>query len=356
LFTGIGGTHLALSSISKPVAYCEIDNNCVSVIERRLPRAPIFPDVTKLSAKDLFLANTPMKPQLVTASFPCQDVSVAGRGQGLGVGTRSSLVFDVFRLVEELGPSVELLFLENSPAIRTRGLDQLLDACRRRGFDRVVWTYASARDVGAHHKRKRFFLLASRAISKTKKIPTTSAWDGFAFRDASVPRLKPRGDEAASSVERKRVSALGNAVVPAALAAAWNTLARALNDDDVPGVREVFLPSPLARQVTRVNTMKTMKTMKTMNLAFVLPDGSKKECDMWTTPVHHPSHWYPRSRYEGRAMRSLATQVFHERGTQRTFGFRNVQLGRLRFSLNPEWVEALMGFPKRWTQPPPKNK
>ncbi len=330
LFTGIGGTHLALASITKPVAYCEIDERCVDIIKRRLPRAPIFPDVTKLTAKEL-LATLPKdaKPQLITASFPCQDVSAAGRGDGIGRGTRSSLVFDVFRLVDEIGSSVELIFLENSPMIRTRGLDKIVKACRKRGFDRIVWTLSSARDVGAHHLRLRWFLMAARSRHGLINIPITHGWDSFRFQDEAVPRLKLKEAPKEVSKERKSVSALGNAVVPASLAHAWDCLANELN-----------------AQATSITKQVVPSRMKQSRVDLMFATHSNIS---WATPVYNPCHYYPKTKFEGRTVRTLATQVFHEQGTQKAFKFKDVRTARRTLCLNPEWVEALMGFPRGWT-------
>jgi hypothetical protein len=46
----------------------------------------------------------------------------------------------------------------------------------------------------------------------------------------------------------------------------------------------------------------------------------------------------------------LATRVFHEDGTKRRFKYKSVASARQRLGLNPEWVEALMGFPTGWTK------
>ncbi len=326
LFTGIGGTHLALSTITKPVAYCEINEHCVEIIERRLPRAPIFPDITKLTAKELF-SSIPddAKPQLITASFPCQDISSAGQGEGIGRGTRSSLVFDVFRLVDDIGKSVELIFLENSPMIKTRGLDKIVKACRQRGFNRVVWTYSSASDVGAHHRRRRWFLMAARG--RYSNIKLTRAWNHYKFKDETVPRLTTYMTND-TRFDRIRVCALGNAVVPSSLAHAWNCLADALND-------------------ARVGEITSTKLVtEYLTLSF---QAGKYRRHRWITPMHNYRHFYPTVKFEGRHINVLASQVFHEEQTQKTFKFKDVKAARQTLCLNPEWVEALMGFPRGWT-------
>jgi DNA (cytosine-5)-methyltransferase 1 len=154
LFSGIGGIALALKPYASPVLYCEIDPYARSVLQARmesndLPRAPIHDDVRTLH-------GFPEQADLITAGFPCQDISTAGPGGGLA-GQRSGLFFEVMRLAKEIKPS--FVFLENVPAIRTRGLARILEELASAGFD-ARYGFLSARDVGAPHIRERWFLLA----------------------------------------------------------------------------------------------------------------------------------------------------------------------------------------------------
>jgi DNA (cytosine-5)-methyltransferase 1 len=87
---------------------------------------------------------------------PCQDISCAGKGVGIE-GKRSGLFFEIIRLVDELKP--KLVFLENVPAIRTRGLDKVLQEFTERRYD-CRWTMLSAKEIGALHKRERWFMLS----------------------------------------------------------------------------------------------------------------------------------------------------------------------------------------------------
>lgn len=155
LFSGIGGLSLALSEWVKPVAYCEIDRYAQAVLLSRmsdggLHRAPIWNDITSL--------NGTMLPSIdiVYGGFPCQDISCAGTGVGLG-GERSGLFFHIARLIKETNP--KFVFLENVPAIRTRGLNSVAQTLTELGYD-CRWTIVSAGEVGACHLRKRWFMLA----------------------------------------------------------------------------------------------------------------------------------------------------------------------------------------------------
>lgn len=160
LFSGIGGITLALGEWINTVAYCEGDRHAQAVLMSRmreglLPNRPIWDDVRTLRGSLLPPVD------IIVGGFPCQDISVAGKGAGLG-GERSGLFFEIVRLAKEIEPT--FLFLENVPAIRTRGLDRVVEELTALGYD-LRWTMLSAEEVGAPHKRERWFCLAAHANS-----------------------------------------------------------------------------------------------------------------------------------------------------------------------------------------------
>ena len=155
LFAGIGGIAVALEPWVRPRAYCEIDRYAQAVLLSRMadgsiPSAPIWDDVRSLTADML----PPI--DIIYGGFPCTDISVAGRGAGLA-GEHSGLFFEVARLVSEIRPS--FVFLENVPAIRSRGADVVVGRLAELGYD-CRWGVLSAFDVGAPHLRERWWLLA----------------------------------------------------------------------------------------------------------------------------------------------------------------------------------------------------
>lgn len=155
LFSGIGGISIALEPWVRTVAYCERDRYAQSVLLSRMQdgsidKAPIWDDVTTL--KGVMLP----KIDIIFGGFPCQDISVAGNGKGLA-GERSGLFFEIVRLAKEI--RAPFIFLENVPAIRTRGLREVIRTLTEIGYD-CRWTCLSAASVGANHKRERWFLLA----------------------------------------------------------------------------------------------------------------------------------------------------------------------------------------------------
>ena len=160
IFSGIGGITKALEGYVRPVAYCENDRYAQCVLLSRmgagdLPRAPIWDDVRTLKPEDLPAVD------IIYGGFPCQDISIAGRGEGLA-GKRSGLFFEIVRLVSEIRP--RFVFLENVPAIRFRGGDVVAGELARLGYD-CRWDTLSAANVGANHIRERWWLLAHTALN-----------------------------------------------------------------------------------------------------------------------------------------------------------------------------------------------
>lgn len=155
LFSGIGGITKALEGYVRPVAYCENDRYAQGVLLSRmftgdLPVAPVWDDVSTLHGAMLPPVDC------IYGGFPCQDLSVAGRRAGLD-GKRSGLFFQICRLASET--KAPFIFLENVPGIRTKGLGRVLKELDKLGYD-CRWGLLSAADVGANHKRERWFLLA----------------------------------------------------------------------------------------------------------------------------------------------------------------------------------------------------
>ncbi len=165
LFSGIGGISLALSDWVRPIAYCEIDKYCQGVLLSRMangniPVAPIWDDVGTLRGETLVGIT-----DIIYGGFPCQDISVAGHGKGLA-GERSGLFWEIYRLAKEILPSY--IFLENVPAITSRGGLTVVRAITEMGYD-CRWCVISAASVGAVHKRERWFCLARNTLRTPRR-------------------------------------------------------------------------------------------------------------------------------------------------------------------------------------------
>ncbi len=171
MFSGYGGIDLALKDyITEVVAYVEIEEYAQRIIAERmadgsLPRAAILADVKNVKGK---IGDC----DIIYGGFPCQDISVAGLGKGLE-GERSGLFYEIIRLTKEIRPT--FVFLENVPAIRTRGLEQVIKAFTEIGYD-CRWTMLSGASVGANHKRERWFLLAHANCSELREKQIKEPW------------------------------------------------------------------------------------------------------------------------------------------------------------------------------------
>jgi len=177
LFTGYAGITLALDGYVEPIAYVEIEKYAQQIIANRMadgpiPRAPILADVRNVEGK-------PGDCEIIYGGFPCQDISVAGLGKGLE-GERSGLFFEILRLVREIKPT--FIFLENVPAIRTRGAERVAKELACAGYD-LRWCTLSAQEVGAPHKRERWFMLA--ANSDRINLRDKYWWSQWASRQNS---------------------------------------------------------------------------------------------------------------------------------------------------------------------------
>lgn len=155
LFSGIGGFSLGLERAGMETAmFCEIEPFCRRVLAKHWPGVPIHDDVRTMGAK--LLAEHGVAVDLVCGGFPCQDISVAGKGAGLG-GGRSGLWFEYLRVIEETRP--RWVVIENVPALRSRGLDTVLGGIAALGYD-AEWHCIPAASVGAPHRRDRIWLVA----------------------------------------------------------------------------------------------------------------------------------------------------------------------------------------------------
>jgi DNA (cytosine-5)-methyltransferase 1 len=152
LFSGIGGFSLGLERAGmKTVAFCEVDKKCQQVLKKHWPGVPIFDDVTTLKGADI-----EETVDVICGGFPCQDISLAGKGAGLE-GKRSGLWSEFKRLIEEIKPKYAII--ENVSALRSRGLDQVLREISEIGYD-AEWHCITASSVGAPHRRDRIWILA----------------------------------------------------------------------------------------------------------------------------------------------------------------------------------------------------
>ncbi|MFE7360732.1 MULTISPECIES: DNA cytosine methyltransferase [Streptomyces] len=155
LFAGVGGLELGLKRAGLETALlCEVWEPAQAVLTKRFPGVPLDLDIRHL--KDL-----PGEVDVVTAGFPCQDLSQAGRTAGIG-GEQSGLVSHVFRLLEKHHP--RWLILENVRNMlvldKGKAMLHLVEELEALGYS---WAYrvVDSRFTGVPQRRQRVLFVAS---------------------------------------------------------------------------------------------------------------------------------------------------------------------------------------------------
>jgi hypothetical protein len=370
LFSGIGGMSYALRAVARTVAYCERDPVCRDVLLHnmrvgRLDTAPVFEDVVTLGPAQLGARG--LRPVLLTAGFPCQDVSVAGNRAGLD-GDKSSLFFHIVRILDQT-PSLLHALLENSPNLRRLGLERVLHALRRAGLVHIAFVYASASDVGALHRRSRWICVASRDPHRLPRFTgPLRAWVSWDWVAEPVPRVVPRPAlDAASRALTRRCRMLGNSVVPQFIAHAYDALTSLLvkpqryNPQSVsklvpdptrgcpPATRPLYLASAARSEPLPVLELYRIVADNRVALRLVDDRGHVlRELDRWHTPVQ--GVWTQVRRVgTRRALQNTANNIYYEASTVCPAA-SDVSQRSLHCRVNPQFIEHLMGFPRDWTK------
>ncbi len=156
LFAGAGGGILGGHLLGwTTVCAVERDAYAAQVLAQRqndgiLEAFPIWSDVTTFDGKPWSrIVN------VISGGFPCQDISVAGRGAGIE-GERSGMWKEFLRIIRDIRS--EFVWVENSPMLTSRGLGVVLGDLAEAGYD-TEWTCLSAAEVGANHVRDRIWIL-----------------------------------------------------------------------------------------------------------------------------------------------------------------------------------------------------
>ena len=164
LFSGIGGFSLGLEATGgfETVAFCEMDEYADVVLEKHWPDVVCYEDVTMIT-KERLEEDEIGQIDVICGGFPCQDISLAGKGAGLE-GERSGLWFEYARIIGEVGPSY--VIIENVAALLGRGLSVVLQNLSEIGYD-AEWHCIPASYVGAPHRRDRIWIVAHTVSTRT---------------------------------------------------------------------------------------------------------------------------------------------------------------------------------------------
>ncbi|HEX4764921.1 MAG TPA: DNA (cytosine-5-)-methyltransferase [Lichenihabitans sp.] len=182
LFSGIGGFEQGLSRAGHViVGMCESDPAARSVLEFHFPGIQIEPDITKMA--------TLPDCELLTAGWPCQNLSLAGGMLGLA-GAQSGLISEVFRLIQSSRKKPRFVLLENvafALDLHTgHAVSSVIESLEDLGYS---WAYRilDTQLFGLPQRRRRLFILAC-----LEADPATILLDGLnedAFRPVANPEL-----------------------------------------------------------------------------------------------------------------------------------------------------------------------
>jgi len=219
LFAGIGGFDLGVERAGCRIEWqVEIDPWCRKVLAKHWPEVPRYEDVKEVGAHNLNPVDW------IVGGFPCQDLSTAGKQEGLS-GDRSGLWWQMRRIIGELRP--EIVIVENVPNLINLGIEHVLGSLAELGYD-AEWDIVSAQDIGAPHLRKRVWIVAhpesvfgdgcndyaehSQTTSRKFGRSDSSARRGDSPRWTTEPAMGRMAHGIPDRVDR--LKGLGNAVVP----------------------------------------------------------------------------------------------------------------------------------------------
>jgi DNA (cytosine-5)-methyltransferase 1 len=151
LFSGRGGFEIGAEACGIETEWtCEIDEFLRHKLRRISTNAKQYQDVKNV--------RNPQAVDIISAGFPCQDVSIANSKMRSGIkGNRTGLWSEVCRITNEIKPSY--LVLENSPELLRKGFEYILSDLSGIGYH-AEWDCWRAADFGYPHNRRRLYVIA----------------------------------------------------------------------------------------------------------------------------------------------------------------------------------------------------
>jgi len=165
LFSGIGGFSLGLERTGgfETVAFCEIEKFPRAILKKHWPEVPCYEDVTTIRPEQ--------SVDLVTAGFPCQDISIANQNATGIVGERSGLFWYIIRAVRLVGRP--RLLLENVAELLNRGVGDVLGALAEIGHD-AQWHCIPESAVGGSQERDRLWIASNPSEVRAARLLTSA--------------------------------------------------------------------------------------------------------------------------------------------------------------------------------------
>lgn len=168
LFAGIGSQAKALSRLGADFEHyrvCEFDKYAIKSYNAIHGTDFTTSDITQISASDLGIVDTDKYCYIITYSFPCQDLSLAGKGKGMAKGdnTRSGLLWEVERLLNECDELPQILLMENVTQVHGKKnkehFDEWIRFLESKGYSNY-WKDLNAKNFGIPQNRNRCFMVS----------------------------------------------------------------------------------------------------------------------------------------------------------------------------------------------------
>lgn len=304
IFSGIGGFSLGLEKAGmETIAFCENNKFCQEVLKTHWQDIHVFSDIRDLGKKDLSHLS---KIDVIAGGFPCQDISVAGKQEGIQ-GERSGLWKEFKRLIDEVKPKYAII--ENVANLRSRGLSRVLKDLWEIGYD-AEWHLLPASAFGAPHRRDRIWIIAYPACFSKIRL--------LIGKKQTESKLGVNSQNA-TNTDGERCDC-------------WRC-----------HWQERHVQNNKKWEYQEVQSERNKRKSRTCKICKVFSDT---DC--------HRSQGYG----EHREVSTICTQkAFNASASQsRASNWREEPVARLastknnKVKLNPDWVEWLMGYPLGWTK------
>lgn len=168
LFAGIGSQAMALRDLGADFEhYRVVEFDRFAIASYNAIHGTDFKttDIRNISGLDLGICDADKYCYIMTYSFPCQDLSVAGKQKGMakGSGTRSGLLWEVERLMNECSELPQVLLMENVPQVHSKAnmpdFQKWIDFLESRRYSNY-WQDLNAKDYGVAQNRDRCFMVS----------------------------------------------------------------------------------------------------------------------------------------------------------------------------------------------------
>jgi DNA (cytosine-5)-methyltransferase 1 len=383
LFSGLGGFSLGLERTGKfkTVAFCEIDKYCTLLLQKHWKGVKIYEDVRKIN-KEQFDTDGIEYPDIITGGFPCQPFSVAGKQKG--TGDDRHLWPEMFRIIKTFKP--KFVIGEN-----VKGLINIQDGVvfetvctdlESEGYEVQAFNIPAA-GVGAPHRRERIWILATnvansisdnereqvtRGDEEEKRIQEEYRQDNSTTRQSSrtsAIRNGDRGYEDMANTESERTRS-NNEGVRQGISGINRGQGTIGTKKDMANSNTRFSNGTNEEIFSRGQTSNISSTgggdknvensRCTLQQGTVFQERMKMKLEKGmpislNDQVAHPNMMWPTPR--ANKVIPMITDKNREKLANRNKSNLEEEVaghcGQATGSLNPTWVEWLMGYPAGYT-------